>query len=403
MAAIVQPDPYQLLSRKIGYSVGLEYLARNTKELVSIYASHRKITYSDWRALVENVFKRGGNSHFHIANFFSSINLIKIIGNELYVQYGLDALSILYRLLEHDMALYDKAQAVVLSQLILEADGDIFINALASSFEREATRQNIAGMIDCKWNKLKSAFSNPAIQDKVWDLVSIRSSSSNLGAQAAGKSGEQRSPFARRTTPLVAELSRPTSIRPAKTVDVPDSYLDKVLPTRKGWAQDLGYFEDTKRTEAGDRLLDELAALGLQDNNKAFAFWPYARELAQLQLNPMTIGCLSLDSWPIVQAVVKAKSGALSAEKELDDDLLGLLREVFELYRSGSEDKGSIRHQLPIYIVKPVVAGLSCSTDRPLPDIPEIISSEITGVRRRFDFVNIRSTEGALVFRVTHK
>ena len=58
MAVIVQSDPHQMLIRKVGYSVGLESLVERASALANMYADKKRITLSDWRDLVANVFHR---------------------------------------------------------------------------------------------------------------------------------------------------------------------------------------------------------------------------------------------------------------------------------------------------------------------------------------------------------
>ena len=396
MAAIAQSNPYSILSRKIGYSVGLEFLLRNVTALVALYSEKKRLSITDWRAMVERDFGRKGPAYEHMANFFSTLNLIKLIGNEVHPLFGLGVLSILRRYLKVDEA-YNRALRVVLSQSLIEADGDIFLNALEASFDREETRLRISAMVKTKWMALRRAFVNPAIQDRIWDLVSIRSQPSSQAQ--FGESPSNASPFAKRTRPLSAAIRRPESNNQKYVVEVQDSYLDKILPTRKKWAEDLGYFDGSGISQSGLLLIAQLSALGMKTENGAMAFWPYTYDLAPLRIDHHALMATPIESWGVLSGIATANGATVLDDLAFEAELIDLMREVYALYRLGSEARGSIRHQVPIYVMKPAIVGIFVGEQRPIPPLPQFIDKEIRGTSRRFDITNVRGTEGALVFR----
>lgn len=400
MAAIVQSNPYQVLSRKIGYSVGLEYLCRNVKTLVEFYSRTGRVSLIDWRTMVDVDFGRKGQAYEHIANFYSTLNLIKIIGNELHPLYGLDVLSIIRRYL-HDDTAFDIALRIALSHFVIEADGDIFLNALSASFDREETRKQISAAVEAKWGLLRNAFVNPAIQSRIWDLVSIRSQPATKSGSSEKKS--EGSPFAKRTQPLSMTARRPESASEKYVVDVPDSYLDKIIPTRKKWAEDFAYFDSNGLTPTGATLLRQFAQLGMKTENGAMAFWPYSHELAPLRIDYKALKAIPIENWNVLCALAVANGASISDKIESENELLDFMKTVFDLYRTGSAARGSIRHQVPIYVMKPVLVSIFTAEHRSIPPLPVFIDSEIRGTTRRFDVTNVRGTEGALVFRENAK
>jgi len=399
MVAIVQSNPYQILSRKIGYSVGLENLYRNATELTNLYAEGKQVLLADWERLVTETFNRNKEAVEHIGNFFAELNLIKIYGKELHVLFALDVLSILNRYFGEARDKYAESVRVVLLQQILERDGDIFLNCLAACFERTQCRVFLESMIDFKWKRLTAVIPNPHIQAKVWELVSVRSPAAQMGKMERAKSSRfetrQTSPFERRQVSLFG-----SSIE--RKAEVPDSYLDKILPTRKGWAKDLDLMGDSGLSSFGAEILDKLAAIGLRIPSGAYVFWSYSAELVSLRISADQLDAPSLTTWEILQAISIARTGTepeTSDERDDYDALVNLIRTIYQLYRSGSATRGSIRHQLPLYVLKPVLCGICVAEKRTLPPINEVIKREITGLTRRFDVTNIRGTEGALVFR----
>jgi len=397
MAAIAQSNPYAALSRKIGYSVGLEYLLERVTALTTRYARERRLGMVDWRALVAEDFGRAKGPAFeHIANFFSTLSLIRIVGNEVHPLYGLEILAILRRFFENDDAKFSVALRMVLSKLVIEADGDITLNALFAGFERDATRDRIAGMVQTKWEALSRNLTNPGIQDKVWELVSIRSQGSDrIGEGQSGGGG----PFAKRTQPLAAALRRREPREKERRIEVPDSYLDKILPTRKGWATDLNFFENGNLTDRGTLLLSRLGTLGLAAPNGSYVFWPYPHELAPLRISASDLGFKEVEDWGLLTTIAGVFGATIANAVDDEDALISLMRHCYDLYKTGSEGRGSIRHQIPLYVLKPVIAGIALGDGTAVPPLPSFVSKEIRGEVRRFDFTNIRGTEGALVFR----
>lgn len=393
MAAIVQSDPYQSLSRKIGYSVGLEFLLRNVKALTNLYAKDADVSYATWKQLVHESFGRSDRAVAEIANVFGALNLIRVIGRELHVLYALDALSILRRLFSDDEASFDRALRVVLMQQVLEADGDIFLNCVHSGFERRSCAISIREMINWKVDKLNHVIKNPALRSKIRSIVSIQSSPANSGGTTSGASARP-SPFVGRREPLGFDAP--------KEIVVPDSYLEKILPTRKGWAQDLGFFDGDGPSALSVHLLSLLPNIGIGVSGGPYFFWPYARDLAQLRIAPDVIGAKSLTDWDLLLCIAQG-FGAFSEEAFIEgeelDSLMAETKRVFELYRSGSKSRGSIRHQLPLYVAKPVCVAKAVAEQRNVPPLPAAIAFEVKGTRRLVSVTHIRGTEGALVFR----
>src|SRR6266480_5213725 len=172
MAVIVQADPYQSLIRKIGYSVGLENLVERVKKLVGLYVRDRAVGAGAFRDLVEKDFRRK-NAAEHFANFYGTLNLVRVIVRDhsgglpnhvkrpgvpkaLEPMYQLDSLSILRRLFVSDDAKFDKALKVVLTQCIVEADGDVFLNALLSDFQLDEMKARLESMVHTKRRLLRS-------------------------------------------------------------------------------------------------------------------------------------------------------------------------------------------------------------------------------------------------------
>jgi hypothetical protein len=401
MAATAQRDPYEALIRKIGYSVGLEHLLRNVKLLVELYVRERDLTYISWEQLIKGEIGRKDRAVVEIGNVFGALNLLSVVGKQIYPQYALEVLALLRRKFESDDARFDLATKVVLSQQILEADGEVFLNCLAGEFVAEPVRDRLIETLEFKRGRLLSAFRNPSLQAKIADIVSIRSE-----GISDNKRRKSNSPFAGRSEPLDARVRTDSlEVQVAKTASVPDSYLDKALPTRKGWAQDLGYFAGGNITSTGQRLLHALKMTGIGKETEAgLYFWPYERELVGLRLSFDALGKTPRDAWELLIAIADGAfqvSAAKRSSREQADFCLALLREFHELYKVASASRGSIRHQLPLYVAHPAFVAYHVACCLEMPDLPGVLADEFRGVRRLVSLAQVRGTEGALVFRST--
>jgi hypothetical protein len=400
MAATVQSDPYQALSRKVGYSVGLEFIVDRVQKLTSLYVEEREVSFVAWSQLVEEFGRKKGleRARIEIANFYSALGLIRVIGREIQVLPGLDALSILRRHVT-DAEGFELAFRFLLTFYVLEADGDIFLNCLDAEFHEPIVRQRLEAMVQEKWSRISRVIKNPGLQRKVWDVVAIKS---ERGVPKEGKSSG--SPFSMRSGPSpFARRQESFDALPNRNFKVEDSYLDKVVPTRKGWATDLGCFSNNKITETGRMLLTRLADGGLKAGD-AYCIWPYNADLLALRIKPEELGIKGVTEWDVMCRIAAALNPQVvptdAITESAKEECLALLEHFHELYKQGSKARGSIRHQLPLYVAKPLVVARSVAKGVQIPPVIEIVNEEARSKRRKVSVTHIRGTEGALVFKV---
>jgi hypothetical protein len=404
MGAIVQADPYQGLIRKIGYSVGLEDIVNRVKKLVSLYVQDRTISFGAFSDLVENDFGRKRNAAKHFVDFYGTLNLIRAVGRGLEPLYQLDSLSILRRLFLSDEGKFDTALKVVLTQCIIEADGDIFLNALLSDFEPDQMRVSLEAMVHAKRDQVTKGMRSPHLLNKVYKAIDIKNESA---VEKVGVDSLPQGRFARRTETLDS-LRRTSQLTPATgpdTVAIPQDYLKKTSKTRKAWAQDIGLFQDGKKTERGKQLLQSLDGIvdSTATERAALFFWGYKSDLDILNLKLHTkIEACDCEAWDLLKAIGRAYSlsGPSRSVEALDaDGVVELLQQTFELYREGHSSKGLIRNSLPLYIAEPVLASWCVSEAHDLPDLRTILEEEYgKESHRRVQLMNIRGTAGALFF-----
>ena len=392
MAAIVQSNPYNCMIRKIGYSVGLELLLSRVLTLVDTYASDKILTYTTWNSIVTNEYKRE-KSFDHISNFFCTLNIIKLYQKDLAVLYGLDILSILRRYFSDDDK-YIESVKFVLLLLLLESDGDILLNLMSASFEKNTAKNYLKCMILTKRDHFKRAVTSPDIIKSINSIIDIK--------QQKQSSSDKSSIFDKRTVSPFEVRKESLYGAPSEEVIISDDYLNKVPVTRKGWASDLGLFDNNTLTEIGRNVLTEFTELKLGSSSGHFTFWPYKQELASLYIKSSDIGIPDISKWDILSHLALIKSNITLCPYNKSDDnkeTIDLIKDIYKLYKEGDKNKGLIRHQLPLYVLNPAIVAIKYVNNECIPDVPQILEAEYSSRERIINKINITGTEGALVIR----
>lgn len=397
MAAIVQSNKYNCLIRKIGYSVGLESLLERSIFLSEYYADQKSLSFAAWDEIVKKKYGlKGENSTVHVANFFSSVDLIRLFGREIIVLPGLETLSILKRYYGQDTSNFVEAVKFYLILKIIEADGDIFLNCLEADFKAEKLKALLQTMIKEKREAIKNAVKVPSILNAIFSIIDIKhqgASSGSSGSPFEKRTTASPSPFEKRTTPLSEAMDI--------SIKISDDYLKKVPQTRKGWSSELGLYNADGITNKGAKLLENLRSVGLVGKNDAFVFWPYEKEILNIHMKCSDLGATQLTQWDLIEAIFSTNGNIIEGFEESKDygDVLKQLKELFVLYQEGSLGRGKIRHVLPIYIAQPCFAAIKYVEHISIPKLPNIIDREIRSRTRRIDKMIIRGTEGAISFR----
>jgi len=402
MAAIVPDDPYQCLMRKIGYSVGLENLLERVRALTDLYVAQRRLSYAAFQQLVETSYARPGATQ-DFADFYGQLHLLQVAWKTAYPLYTLDALSILRRFLANDEALFGSASKVVLLHAVLEADGDIFLNALAAEFDPMKFKALAEDMIIKKWQSMKEVGQSRAFLRRVHEIINIKSQPSNRGNRRR-ESLEGESKFGKRTEPLELSQKRtkPLADELDNTIVISDDVLKKIPRTRKAWAKDFGLFGESSITEKGKNLLSVLDnELSLKQDSGCYICWPYSSDLAKIRIKPEKIGATRYAPWDLLLATAKGMENV--EVKTFEDkgdysEIIALLKDFYRLYQKANVERGSIRLQLPLYIAQPCLVGLFSAKCEDIPPLREIIDVEVKKEIRRVERVAIRETEGGITF-----
>ncbi|CAD5109931.1 hypothetical protein [Zestomonas carbonaria] len=398
MAATVHSDPYAILLRKIGYSVGLEFTADRIGNLTSRYLQDRDITTASWHELVtgsksEGYWGRDQSAEKHIADFFYSLRLIQRTTGDVLALENLDALAIASELLSDEQE-KRTAQDFLFLWAILTNDGEIFVNLLLAGFEEQAIKDTLTTMMLNKRMVATEALKGKATEQRINRIITIERQEKNVGSKGSGQSIASL----RRTVQLHAELTGRLNSDKNYDIDISEDYLRKVPPRRRDWAVSLGLWEgEIGLTQKGHNFLNSLRQSGYIDGQNRFTYWPMDYELVRSGLRPNIFG-EAKGLWNCLVDFSAAFGNAQATSKPEDDQdaMVELIKDMMKVFRSLHVRKIMLRRELPITIAYPVAIALSYAQNHAILDLPAAILAEQKGEQRRVALRQSRRTGGAL-------
>ena len=403
MGGFFRQDNFSQLVLRIGYAVGLEYIAQRVADVLRKFLDG-SLNGAVWRTLVHEDWGRSSKSaEKDLADVYAQLEILQKHNSAVFPLPALEAMSIIVSgsnpLKPDRKTLVAEAVTYILSIKIIEADGDVFLNALSSGFSAPLLGRQLQSMIRHKRRVVAPLFPQAASIRRLSEAINIRHQSS---AEGGASRGNRRLTYAEKSRVLHRRGS--DAGPPAWTeeiVPLSDDYLGKLIVTRRGWAEDCGLFvRGVGLTQAGASLLASCMHLGLrcEDERSAFfAVWPYAHQMRRLNLDPDALSLRALTRWDISGAVACGRHCATEAvhEDEIRLQLLHLLSVILDRYQKTSP-RGVLRHDLPIFIADPVLAWWYAQAGLTAPDLRTFVRSELKRSDRGVDLVTIRGTEGGL-------
>ena len=383
-------DQFQVFMRKVGYSVGLENTLSRLSDLCDVYIRDGTVTLQSWKCLVSGEWNLKNDG---IGDFFGSLNLIKRTKSRIDILSGLDLCAI-----SRKIDLTNDVLAGALLLLLMEMDGEIFLNALAGGFENEDLVHRLTTLIHYKRHVLFGIYRAPEIQSQLARVVGIDRQATNIGGagKTKGLSGSKR------TEPLE---SRTESLRGAATpeVDISDDYLRKVVPRRRDWAVSIGLWdsEAQKRSPQGERLIEALAASGMTSRTGEVVLWPLSHEVSRLRINPTLFGTRIFDFWELVMTALIG-IGAESSDSYDDSDrdfFVTSAQAHVRLYRELNRPKAMLRRELPLTIAYFTIGAAFFKAGKPVPNLPAIIEDERQRAESPLEIRTSRNSIGTLAVR----
>ncbi len=383
-----QSEQFEQLVRRVGYSVGLEDLVSRVEILTDVYFNERDMNLALWKNIVQERYHRRTSDDFqettwigarksktklgaedHFANFYSQLNLLTKVQNQVMPLYGLDVLSILKGSLT-DIQTFRRALRTILTLFVIETDGDIFLNCIVGDFEKDTTADAISAMFNYKHEAYKRAFQSQQARSKLESVFTVQSAKQPQSVQ-----------------------NGPYSVSAAVPTTVPPEYLDKVLPTRKGWYEQL----EIDRTGRASTL-SFLKKQGILVNDRFCAFFPYAETHRKFFIPEGILGVNEISHLDFVRDAMRFFSGVHNLPVRVSrEHAIALLREIAEAYKNTSSARGVLRHQIPLYILFPCFYLILMLRDHLYMDLEVFLTEETRRADERIlDVTNLKGSEGAL-------
>lgn len=391
MADTARFNQFKILMRKIGYSVGLENSFGRLRDLAALYQEEHQISLGSWQKLVTDVW---GLKSFHIGDFFNALGVLHVAKGKIDVLPGLDALAV--SSVGLDEAESRRAQAAIFLGLLIEHDGEIFLNCLVAGFDADEVERKLTSLIHYKRRLLFGMFKTPGVQLELARIVGIERQLKNSGSSSPAKSlsdQRRREPLEARTGDLSNPGIPPVSISP--------DYLRKVPGRRRDWAVSAGlWVSDQGITESGSRLLDELQGLRLRLEDGAVVLWPFEHEILRLRLSPTTFDDKVIGYWDFVALAIVGSGGTVRRNVEPGDDaaVAAVLADQILAYRSLNRPKAMLRREYPLTVAFPAISSNFLARGLPVPPLPDLIGPG-KPLDSQFQYRTSRNSVGALSMR----
>lgn len=390
----VRSNLFSIFMRKIGFSVGLEHTLDRLIDFSRMYSSRDTLSYADISRLLHDDKPQGWDlepSNEHILDVLRSLGVVDARRGEVSVLEVGDILGITSKIVTDDEE-FKKCAALTFAHSLLLADGDIFLNALASDFDPVEFSRRITSAIEHKRTILERHFSSDQQRHLMYSAINIEAQISNRGNR--GPKPLIRSPDPNRLTAVRPPLS-PAVARPETIITT--AYLAKALPRRKAWAVSLGLADSSGRaTDGGANLLASMASAGYAGPG-CLSLWPLEHELHNRAFSEIKQDAFPvLDSWEFLMLVGQGLN-ALPSISAIDehDRAIELVRQIVTTYKDLNQSKSIVRTELPIRVAYGCIANLSIQSGF-LPDLPSVLEKEQLAPSPRIDARPSRLAEFAL-------
>jgi hypothetical protein len=396
MVAKAHFNPFAVFIRKIGYSVGLEATLERLDDFAKIYAAKEQFKYSDLNNLLHSEKPVGwGLKNEHIIDVLKSLDVLSLHAGEVNILEIGDTLGILRRMQSLDCFSFSNSLKFLFTETLIRADGDIFLNALAASFDPDEFTERLKSLLEYKWSILGELFKSPQQRSAIYQSVNIEVQENNKGSRGEpfNKLASMNNPFNQKHN-----LLQPFSFQPIPRIS--SAYLKKALPRRKAWAVSLGLAnEDGNSTKLGQLLLSKLSSIHFTGPG-CMSVWPLKHELSSPNFIglkfPPTVKILTTWEYLLVigQAYGFIKQNAIYTEQE-HDKIINLILEIKKTYHSLNINKSMVRTELPGRIA--LRCALCMSTPfNGVPNILEILEVEQKKPRPRITLRQSKVAEFAL-------
>ncbi|NZA27728.1 hypothetical protein H0E84_15210 [Luteimonas sp. SJ-92] len=366
---------FSIFMRKIGFSVGLEHTLDRLIDFSRMYSEKDTLSYGDISRLLHEKRPIGWGldpSNEHILDVLRSLGIVDVRKGEVAVLEAGDALGILSRTIPDD-AEFRACATLVFGHSLLLADGDVFLNALASGFDVDEFSTRIASSIEHKWSVLEHYFASDQHRRLLYSAVNIEAQTSNPGSR--GRRSLSQSPDLDRLNsirpPLSAAVARPETA-------VTSAYLNKALPRRKAWAVSLGLVDSSGAiTDRGTRLLESMMSAGYAGPG-CFSLWPLQHEISSHVFSKIRSGAFPvLNSWEFLVLVGRGLDllPSVYSNDEQRDEVFELLERIMHVYKALNQSKSIVRTELPARVAYRCIAGYA-TISRFLPDLPKVVEQE---------------------------
>lgn len=386
MADLVQSKIAPQLVRKIGYSVGKQFLVSRVKDLVEVCVRDSTVTRGVFEnELVVNRWELKKTTAAHLYNLYGSLGILSSENGKPIMRSVLTAGVILWRIFEGDSSRQNKAIESVLLAAITSADGELFGNLLISEFgllkDKKAIERQLAKFREAKIAPLRSQLSSEKNEGQLFRLIGFESFSETEDSKGnkvvrSNTSVNKNSMTVREMKALAKQGGNSSNL--TYGVKLSESFIGKYASPREKWALDLGLFAEGSKTQMGERWIREILALhGHLDghNDPPVVIMPTDLELYVNQSHTYLRKDLVVPYADLIRSIhltyVSQSQGSLWTNL----DLYETLKQIGGLYVRADTRFSILRREIPISILALVFLGLSVGREEALGNVVDDLRS----------------------------
>jgi hypothetical protein len=345
--------------KKVGYSVGLESLQKRAFDFAKAYAGNPSLRMTTWSDLVHKKWKLKSD---HVSDVFAAFEIVRISNQEPIAGHIGEALGICARQMSDDILV--EAVRYLVALTVIQHDGDIFLNGLQASFQKGRFVQLLMDALTWKRELLFRLFSGYPEREAIVNAIRIDRQRTNVGGAAARRglvASHDGRPLSARIDSLQLGLPKRADLG---RFDAPsDDYVEKVLVTRKGWAESLGLYGATGITAAGTAFLTSLASNGYGSHAGFMYVWPTRFEVEKARFDPSNFGDLGLrDTAELHRDILRAISDDNGKTNQAAEEAAKFVTKVFDDFQALAVNRAMIRNELPIAVLSSVAAATAHAT-----------------------------------------
>jgi len=331
MVAIAPYNKFAKLSRRVGFSVGLFKTKERFLDILKIYEDKQGISFRDLYPVISSWVKSGDKNEnlSHYSDVFSALNLFEfdIKRCTFSPKYLLEVAYILKKLLNKEY--HSIATDLIFLLSLIRSDGDLFLNAIETSFDQENLGKELAEVAKYKFEIITRNVRSIPLKNEIFQALSYEV------LKTCEKTKKRKSRPVKKLSAI-----------PDYTFNVPSQdFLKKAVSSRKAWYNSIEQLHSPIR----DKILPFFKSNSEYSINSNVCIWPINYELDRNKVlyDSVIPSKKCKKSWEFLEDLKQALNE--KDEREMNElEFIEILKKCFSIKKS--KKSVTLSQELPILV-----------------------------------------------------